>query len=263
MTGSVKLRIEGQEEILNPTTFLNAVKYFWGMLRDLDSAVTQGQSNAVAWEIEALSKSSPALIAFRGRSHTDAENLVRIEQTCMRGLVQLSKGERLPHYSDSAIRNALRLARLHNLKRRDGLRLIQVFSDTQQIELGPHTVKGIESLTNVTYESIGSVVGNLDSISVHRGNEFRVWEEQEAHAVTCRFPSDLLEQAKQALGSRVLVYGDVKSNSRGQRMSVMVHGIEPYPRDFDLPSIEQMSGIIDNFTNGLSIGEYIEEIRRG
>ena len=263
MPGSINLRIEGQDEALNPTTFINAVRYFWGMLRDLDSAVSQGQSGSVSWEIEALSKNSPALITFRGRSISDAESLDQIEQTCMNGLVQLSKGERLPHYSDSAIRNALRLARLHNQKRRDGLKLIQISSDNQQIELGPHTVKGIESLTNATYESIGSVVGNLDSISVHRGNEFRVWEELEVRAVTCRFPPDLLELAKQSLGSRVLVYGDVKSNSSGQRTSVIVHGIELYPGDFDLPTIEQLSGIIDDFTNGLSLGDYIEEIRRG
>lgn len=263
MPGSINLKIEGQDEVLNPTTFINAVRYFWGMLQDLDSAVSQGQKGSIDWEIESLSKNSPALVAFKGRSLTDEDRLLQIERNCVSGLIHLSKGERLPHYSDSAIRNVLRLSKLHNQNRRNGLSRIQVFNDTDHVELGPQTVQGIESLIDVTYESIGSVVGNLDSISVHRGNEFRVWEELEARPVTCRFPPELLEQAKQSLGSRVLVYGDVKSNSRGQRMSVIVQGIDPYPADIGLPTIEQMSGIIGDFTNGLSLGEYIEEIRRG
>ena len=263
MPGSINLRLEGQGEVLNPTTFINAVQYFWGMLRDLDMAVAKGQRGSIKWEIDSLSKSSPAVIAFRGNSLTDTDSLALIEQSCMGGLKQLSEGARLSYYSDSAIRNALRLARLHNPNKRNGLKLIQVFTDSSQVDLGPHTVGGIQSLTNVTYESIGSIVGSLDAISVHRGNEFRVWEELEARPVTCKFPTNLLDQAKQSLGSRVLVYGEVRSNSQGQHISVVVHGIESYAEDIDLPTIEQMSGIIDDFTNGLTLGEYIEEIRRG
>ncbi|MCY4367637.1 MAG: hypothetical protein OXE17_15640 [Chloroflexi bacterium] len=263
MPGSINLRIEGQDEVLNPAAFINAVRYFWGMLRDLDSALSKGEKGAIKWEIESLTKNSPAVVAFRGSSLTDRDTLVKIEDTCIGGLRELSEGKRLPYYSDSAIRNALRLARLHSPNKRSGLRLIQVFSDSHQVDLGPHTVEGIQSLTEFSYESVGSVVGNLDSISVHRGNEFRVWEELEARPVTCRFPPAILEQAKQALGNRVLVSGNVRSNSHGQHTSVLVHGIELYPEDSELPTIEQMSGIVDDFTGGISLGDYIEEVRSG
>ena len=263
MPGKINLRLEGHDEVLNPNTYINALRHFWGMLRDLDLAISKGRTGSIHWEIESISKNSPAVVTFRGRSLTAPDSLDRVERSCIVGLKQLSQGQRLPDYSDAAVKKALQLASLHSHRKPGGLNLIQVSTDSNEVDVGPHTVDGIQSLIKVKYESLGSIVGNLDSISVHRGNEFRVWEELEGRPVTCRFPDILLERAKEALGSRVLVHGDIKSNFRGQRTLVMVHGFEPYPQNSELHTIEQMSGIIDDLTDGMPLGEYIEDIRRG
>ena len=263
MPGKINLRLEGRDDFLNPSTYINALRHFWGMLRDLDVAISKGRAGCIEWEIESLSKNSLALITFRGCSLAASDSMVEVERSCIFGLKKLSEGQRLPDYSDAAVKKALKLASLHTHRKPDGLNLIQVFTDTNEVEVGPDTVDGIQSLIKVRYESMGSIVGNLDSISVHRGNEFRVWEELEGYPVTCRFPDTLLERTKDALGRRVLVHGDLKSNFRGQRISVIVHGFEMYPQDSELPTIEQMSGIIEDLTDGVSLGEYIEDIRRG
>lgn len=263
MPDSINLKLEGRDEVLTPGTFVNALRYFWGMLRDLDSAVSKDERGSIDWEIESLSKNSPAVVKFTGRSLTNAHNLPRIEHACVNGLRQLSEGRRLPDFSDAAVTKALHLAKLKSYRRRDALSAIQVYTDTDEVDVGPHTVEGIRTLTTIRYEAAGSIVGNLDSITVHRGSEFRVWEELEERPVTCRFTSELLEEVKNALGRRVLVYGNIRSNFRGQPTVISVQGFEYYPEDSELPTIEQMSGLIEDFTEGVSLGEYLADIRHG
>ena len=263
MQGNINLLLEGRDESLTPTAYLNALRYFWGLLRDLDAAVSGRQEGSIRWEIESLSKNSPASVTFAGHSLTADDRLVQVERDCVMGLKQLSEGVRLPSYSDAAVNKALRLAKLRSDRRRDGLSLIQVFTDSYAVSLGSDTVHGIQALTTTKYESIGSIVGNLDSITVPGGSEFRVWEEIENRPVTCRFLPDRLELVKTSLGRRVLVYGDLRSNSQGQPTSVIVHGLETYPPDSELPSIEEMSGIIPDFTDQLPLGDYIEHLRHG
>ena len=264
MPGSINLRLEGHEGVLTPGAFLNAVRYFWGMLRDLDSAISHEEGGSIHWEILSLRKDSPAVVAFAGRSLTERDHLERTETACVVGLRQLSEGERLPDYSDAAVAKALKLARLRQGRRRSrqgALGVIQVFTDRDAVDVGPHTVEGIQSLTEIRYEAVGSIVGNLDSITVHRGSEFRVWEELEGRPVTCRFAPALLGQVKDALGRRVLVFGDVRSNYQGQPTLIDVQGFENYPEDSELPTIEQMSGLVDDFTGGMPLRDYLEDIR--
>ena len=73
--------------------------------------------------------------------------------------------------------------------------------------------------------------------------------------VRCWFPEGMLDSIKNALGKRVLVFGDVRTNHRGEHMSVIVEGYESYPSEEELPTIEEMSGLIDDFTRGLSLGD--------
>ena len=264
MQGTIKLKLEGRNEVLTPGAFVNAVRYFWGVLRELDSAISHDVRGTVHWEIESLSKDSPALIAFSGRSLTESNHLRAIETVCLDGLRQLSEGERLPTYSDRAISRALQLAKLRTNPRRDSLSGIWVSTDRDTVEVGLHTLEGIQSLTGIRYTAIGSIVGNLDSITVHRGTEFRVWEETEGRAVTCRFSLNLLDQVKDALGRRVMVFGEVRSNFRGQPTIIEVQGFEHYPEDSELPTIEEMSGLVEDFTGGMPLGEFLKhDVRYG
>lgn len=60
-----------------------------------------------------------------------------------------------------------------------------------------------------------------------------------------RFKRDqFITQAKENLGRRVVVFGNLKSNYLGEPMHMRVSGIEPCPNEQDLPNIPRMSGRI-------------------
>jgi hypothetical protein len=244
---------------------LQALGHFLGILRDLDAAISKDIRGSVVWDIANITKASPAIITLEGqtilseRDYTD-----QIERECVAGLKLLREaGDRRPLYSDATLVKIQKLAKLQRRRQRDKLDLIEVIKDNSSVSVGIDTLENILALTGTIYESIGSIVGNLDAITIHHGSEFRVWEEVHNSPVNCRFSKGQLDKVKEALGERVLVYGLVKMNHRGQRTSIQVEDFEVYPKDDELPKIEEMSGLVEDFTGGIPLGEYLEEIRNG
>ncbi len=108
--------------------------------------------------------------------------------------------------------------------------------------------------------SFGTVVGSLDSISVHRGREFRVWDEQTTRPVTCSIKQGKQEaRAKELLGEKVVVTGMVRADRFGRPVSMTVESVDQFVSPSNWPSIEEMRGLVPNFTGGLSLREFFED----
>ena len=102
-------------------------------------------------------------------------------------------------------------------------------------------------------KSVGSVLGRLETITVHRDTEIHVWDENTNRPVRCRYPIDLEDTVKALLRERVLVSGLVAFNPDNQPVRVEVSTIERCPDETELPTIEQMSGLLPDAT-GASTG---------
>lgn len=266
MAEPIFIKVAGHQSILTPKTLVDAIKYFWEFLRYLDYAISGDPRGTVYWQIDHLSKGSPANISFRGQSRLVEKDFIsEIETECIDGVNTINElGETKSSYSEAAINRVLKLAKLHTIKEpRDRVDEIKISTNGRLADVGIITGQRITELRFARYYSEGSVVGNLDSITVHHGHEFRVWEEISGRPVACRFSGEKLEEIKKALGKRVLVFGQVQANDKGQVTSINIEGIESYPDESELPTIEEMSGSISNITGGLPLGEYIEEIRSG
>jgi len=100
----------------------------------------------------------------------------------------------------------------------------------------------------------------LEAISVHKANEFRVWDDKSGKPVRCKYdPATQEERIKSLLRSKVAVFGTVQSNSNGIPISLEVEDIEPAEQRA-LPTIQEMSGSIKGITEGKSLKEYLEQI---
>ena len=111
------------------------------------------------------------------------------------------------------------------------------------------------------YVSIGSVTGNLDAITVHRGNEFRIWDENTGKPVVCKFEVETEETINRLLRQKVIVHGEVYSNQRGEPIWIAVQEISATTPTRDLPTIEEMSGLVEDMTGGKTLAEYLEDIQ--
>jgi hypothetical protein len=89
-----------------------------------------------------------------------------------------------------------------------------------------------------------------------------VWSETTGKPVTCRFDEQLFDRVRDALRRRIAVHGLVKWNALGHPISVAVEGMETIEPQREM-TIEEVSGAVEDFTGGLSLEDYLEELRNG
>lgn len=255
----ISLRLQGRGGWLHPGSYLVAVRAFWGMLRYLDMEISQQPKGSVDWEISALKKSGPALVVFIGHLKTPPRDILPdIKRAVLDGVRTLSRSDGRPRwYNDSALEKLKLLAEQH-----PAMDEIAIIVDEKEELLRTMVIERIERLKRNEYETTGSVIGCLDSITVNGDVRLRVTSEATGKPVTCRFERrEVLDEARNLLGRRVAVYGTVRRNYLDEPVLLEGEGYEAWPERDDLPSISSMSGRISKLTGDLNVRDYIASLR--
>ena len=259
MAETIYMRV-GERDIIDFADFVGVCNQFLGLLRDVDSAVAVKKSGNLRWRLTSLERRPYPVIGVTPklrRAMNDISGFV--ERQVIGNIASLtSKGERNRYLSDSALS---RVGKLAKTTPRIGSSVIYI--DTKQptpasTDITPVTLSQVRDLTDVKSKSYGMVVGELGSISIRRGNEFRVWDENSKRPVACSFRPDQEDLVKQLLRHRVVVSGFVNSDRYGFPLSVNSGLIETAERG-DLPSIDEMNGFWPDITGGLSMKEFFED----
>ncbi len=263
--GRVILFKLGEKDRISLPALDRAIRNVRQLLASFDAMLSNDPRGSLRWEVEILQKSSPPSLGVR-------PEVVRrrdvpppppgypedFEKQFVRGLSAFST----PTLTGPIIQSHVVLRHIERLAVQSAaIGSIQVSIDGQSVAINETTLKNVRELTAKKYEGVGSVLGRLEAISVHSGNEIRVWDENTSRPVVCIYLESLEEDVKANLRKRVLVHGVVSYNASGQPLSVVVAGIDPYPEQDALPTIEQVSGLIDNLRGGLPLREYIERLR--
>lgn len=122
---------------------------------------------------------------------------------------------------------------------------VRIISKQRSCSLSRRTYDNVSTLIDPDYEDMGTVDGSLEVVSAHHGYEFRIYEPVWDRAVRCSFTEDLLVTALAAFKKRVEVSGLIKYAKNGFPVSVKAVKIDVFPDDEDLPSIEDVRGILE------------------
>ncbi|MGH7057384.1 MAG: hypothetical protein ACREFZ_05790 [Acetobacteraceae bacterium] len=112
------------------------------------------------------------------------------------------------------------------------------------ITLSPEIAETIREDWRSDYKDYGTVEGRLEAIQDHGGLELRVRDPALRLAVACHVPEEMLEVAFRNFRKRVEVSGLVHFRRNGFPVSIDVSGIDPLPDDGELPSIEEVRGVM-------------------
>ena len=255
----------GDEITLGDLQF--ALNKIYGVLNDLDAAAAKDSRGAVRWKVSVLQKKSPPLLGVTAepvpRKDPQTREWVRrdtsrqVEATLLSGIRFLDGGE-LPQDISYAALDKIRCLAFRSRRIGD----IDVYSDAGRSEISETTLAGINKIIGSPTKSKGSILGTLDTIAVHYGNEIRVWDENSDRAVRCRYPDLLEDSVKDNLRKRVLVGGMMTLNAHGQAASVQVETLTSYGSDDTLPSIEEVSGLLKKPSKEtFTLAEYMEHLR--
>jgi hypothetical protein len=184
----------------------------------------------------------------------------RVEQEIITNIASLTeRGERNKFLSDAALTRVERLAKTAPKMGESAIYTTANESVRLTTTVTVKTLSQVNDLTNPKSVSFGTVVGSLDTISVHSGLEFRVWDEETKRPVRCYLHPKQKTQALDLLGVRVLVTGMVKADRYGRPLSMQVETFDSVSIPTNLPTIEEMRGSIPDFTGGISLKEFFED----
>jgi hypothetical protein len=252
----------GNRDRLPLGAFIDSLRYFLGILRDFDATISKDPHGTATWDVVSLQQQSPPVVGVSpSLKHGKPDISDTIEHQIIESTNHLTNtGERNPFVSDSALEKIERLA----LRAKEfGPHLIFVNANGRPKQESPVTEKTLEKvqqITGIRYSAFGSITGDLGEIFVHNKNEFRVWDETTGKPVRCKFETPEQEKKiKDLLRSRVVVSGIINSNAIGVPVSMEMEALEPSIKRA-LPTIDEMRGLVENFTGGKSLKDYLEEI---
>jgi hypothetical protein len=265
MAEPIFMRI-GEGKSIDLAEFHRTTGHFLGLLQEFDSAVAKTSAGFLNWIVTSLQASPSPIVgvtpSVRRRARHALDISGWVEKELITGIGTLNEGKERPRiFSDAA------LTRLHVIaKTAPIIGDSQIYTGASEsiklhTSISVKTFNQVEELTIPRSISFGTVLGSLETISVHKGLEFRVWEEESRRPVRCIVTdSRLRTRALNSLGAKVVVSGNIKADRYGRPISMVVENFDPIQVPDNLPSIAEMKGLVPDFTGGASLREFLEDL---
>jgi len=260
MTETIYMRV-GDRGGVDLPEFWRATGNFLGLLQEVDSSVAQTKNGNLRWRITDLQQDpSPVIGVTPLLKRPAVDTRVRVEQEVIANVGSITeRGERNRYLSDAALARVGKIAKTTRVIGESSIYTESAEDFALTTTISVKTLDQVQDLISPSSISFGTIAGSLDTISVHNGLEFRVWDVEFKRPVRCFIPAKSKEQAMNLLGAKVVVTGMMKADKYGRPLSMQVETFDLVPATADLPTIEEMRGFIPNFTGGLSLKEFFED----
>ncbi|MHB1955838.1 MAG: hypothetical protein ACYCOU_19070 [Sulfobacillus sp.] len=232
--------LEIDEDDITLSEFGSALDHFTGLVKEVSKRVSPNQKHQ--WLVKVYPGS--AGIGLSGKVGTISKTDVNvIVGSILDGISALEKGERHPSFSDKAIEHALGLHR--SFSKRQGQARIRVWDHNKTSRTVTSAVStGAAQILDPVYEDDGSIEGTLEVVSGHGTLRVVVYDAVDARPVKCELNEKDIQTAIEAFMRRVEVYGKVRYRRDGNPVSVKVNKIIPFPSRDEIPSLDEMRGIL-------------------
>jgi hypothetical protein len=225
---------------------ISAGSVFAALINEVTRAYTQASHDQIKWIIEI--KPGSVRVPLRGRPANGefvSGSITELAAAITDGMATLDeRAERPRFFTDQALVQARALANLAT----DELP-ISVRRGRRKVPLSKRALPNIDRVIGKQQTSYGTVEGKLEGLQLHGPKpQFAVYEPLTGHKVECHFTEDVtLDDLRPAIGRRVGVRGQIRSTAEGVRMSVDAHELRIFPDDADLPTAEDVLGILAGY----------------
>ncbi len=257
----LKMVIKSPSGLIPLQSLANATKRILDILRAVDRQLSGG-SVTTGWAINNLKMKSPAelqIVPYKPKKDSDPN---RIVTHSIKGINALKiKAERPAFFNDAALEYTRAFA---NIIDHRNIEDISIQNGSQTVELNHHVVANIDTIIHPIKETLfGIIEGRLDMINIHAGLQLGIFREIDDRQVKALFGDDeeTRELAKGLLGKKVYAIGDIKRNKDGEPIAITVKKLEEMPDGENLPSLLDIYGIDPDFTDGLSVEEFLRKQR--
>lgn len=226
---------------LSPDEFLAAVKHFLGYVEEITEAQS-GDGSDINWTVrvregsyligvEPQPTAAPSRLAMIYKMAAYAPPVISGGEVAASGLPEKAIGH-LKSLSDLAAKN----------ERGAGIRL---WVEKSPITIGAGIAKAVREDWDSDYHDVGTIEGRLEAIRDSSGSvRIGVKDFLYPKLISCSVPEHLLEKALGSFRKRVEVEGLIHYRKDGSPISIEAQNIDVLPEDNDLPSADDVRGIM-------------------
>ncbi len=252
MTGrGLRIDIEGRQENIPVFSFVRVLRDSIDLFVSLGNNMPADQRVKGEWELVDVSHSSPLAVEISPPAEYEEAGR-RIVDTGLEGMKSLERGERPPEYFD---REALELAKSIVAVLDNGVARISYRAPWRDKPVTPtqRVAAFVDEIIPRQRYELGSCQGRVETLQMHTRHSFAIWDEVTHARVECQTDADGLEQAHEAWGKRVRVYGRIRYTKEGLPKNIEVENINilPEPHEIDASELPKM-----NIRGSLSIDQH-------
>jgi hypothetical protein len=255
----LRLRIDGEPGEIGFPDFVEILRHAFHALRDLDSSVSRGKPT-LKWFVDELRTGS--LVTDVRASGNVAEE---VTNAFVRGVQHLeSEATVPPFFTMEPLEDIQWIARHIGNDGARGFRAIQLDSG-ESAHVTPVTDAHITEALAARFESVGSVMGTIEMISIHGRARANVYDLRNNRAIRCNIPEAerdrLVAEVTANLGKRVIAAGRIYRNASGEPIRVTLRSITVLPEAENLPGVADVVGSAPGYTGDLTTEEYMRRLR--
>lgn len=228
--------------------FSDVQRRFSIILEEIDKESFESDKRSVRWNISSVSTGSVNL-TFSGvpiSSNIDSKSISNLVENIQSGISVLAeKAQRPRFFSDRALKELESLAKKLN----HGMQVLKLGSETHVVSITKDIARNIDEIIGPRFESYGSIEGCLDGANIHKDPYFHIYTALNDRLIKCNVDKKMTQRMLDCLGQRVYIYGLIQSRNDGERVSILVQEIESLPSEDELPTIQEMIGILAEENN--------------
>jgi len=253
----LSMRLTGREEHIPASSFAVCFEQMFQILRDMDTAISEGNRPSLKWSISKVAMNSPLVLSVFGASTEDIDVGREVITAYSEGLRRLEEGtERVPqHFTIKTLEAAKKLVSVLS----DGIQGVEFFTPYGDlVKLTLQTAVTADKLMGKFYEEYATFEGTLEVLSVHGGYSFNLYDDVHGR-IPCTFKPELLDTVREMFSGRVLVAGQARYSPSRRVVSLRVEHIRRLRSQNELPQFSDLESI--NLTGGVDSTEFVRSLR--
>lgn len=226
---------------LAPEDFVGAVKEFFGYVSEI-TASQKGDGAEISWAVRV--REGSALIGVEPRPGAPSSRLDMIYKQVQFGVLSVGRGEiEASGLNDKAVQHLRKLSDLAAKKDENGG--INLWVRKKPIQIGGGISQTIQEGLDSDYYDFGSLEGRLEAIQDVNGSlRIRVKDFLYPKAINCIVPEKMIDLVFNSFRRRVEIEGKIHYRRDGTPISIEASSIEILPEDDDLPTADDVRGIL-------------------
>ena len=239
---NVTLKLDGPK--ITAEKFKKAVDAFLDIISSVGKQVAQ-ENDSLRWLITVESGSA----VIHAKPESKAGNPYfeeRASKAIVEGIriLETEPDQEPPNFTERAMERVKDLASVQDRKG-EFVSSVTVFLNGEIAPLSSKTAAAVDHLLGIERTEVGSVTGELRSITDFGGVYFYIWDALTVHRVRCDISEDLLPTAMAAFRKRVSAYGLIHYDRKERPRRITVEEIHTFKTE-GLPKVDDVIGLFSD-----------------